>query len=125
MELISLALSISLMSNLLSATALLSLSSIPKQVSPFHLSRKALFTKSPFVVCALNSSPDTKTNNDVSNNGTIPSSLDYPSGEFEYEKPSSWMSFVVKLRMLLTLPWQRVKKGSVLTMKLRGQVCIR
>lgn len=47
---------------------------------------------------------------------------DYPSGEFEYEKPSSWMSFVVKLRMLLALPWQRVKKGSVLTIKLRGQI---
>lgn len=47
---------------------------------------------------------------------------DYPSGEFEYDKPSSWMRFVVKLRMLLALPWQRVKKGSVLTIKLRGQI---
>ncbi|KAL8124024.1 hypothetical protein AgCh_011869 [Apium graveolens] len=120
------------MSKLLSATCLFSHSSIPKQVSPFRLSPKPLFTKTPFVVCALNSSSDTKTNDEVSNNGTIPSSLepqnnnnksnDYPNGEFEYEKPSSWMSFVVKLRMLFALPWQRVKKGSVFTMKLRGQI---
>lgn len=47
---------------------------------------------------------------------------DYPSGEFEFQKPGGWKSFVVKLRMLIAFPWQRVKKGSVLTMKLRGQI---
>ncbi|KAM2487569.1 hypothetical protein ACFX1W_039480 [Malus domestica] len=46
----------------------------------------------------------------------------YPSGEFQFEKASAWKSFVVKLRMLIAFPWQRVKKGSVLTIKLRGQV---
>ncbi|XP_017242541.1 serine protease SPPA, chloroplastic isoform X2 [Daucus carota subsp. sativus] len=123
------------MSKLLSAT---SLSSFPKQVRPFSLPLKPLFTpptKTPFIVRALNSSPDTKTtnNDDVSNNGTPISSsveddtkinkkIDYPTGEFEYKEPSGWMSFVVKLRMLIALPWQRVKKGSVLTMKLRGQI---
>lgn len=47
---------------------------------------------------------------------------EYPSGEFEFEKFSPWKNFTVKLRMLVAFPWERVRKGSVLTMKLRGQV---
>ncbi|XP_010537423.1 PREDICTED: serine protease SPPA, chloroplastic [Tarenaya hassleriana] len=47
---------------------------------------------------------------------------DYPSGEMVFEKRSAWESFVLKLRMLIAFPWQRVRKGSVLTMKLRGQI---
>ncbi|XP_068637985.1 serine protease SPPA, chloroplastic [Aristolochia californica] len=47
---------------------------------------------------------------------------DYPSGEFEFEEVSGWRSFVVKFRMLLAFPWARIRKGSVLTMKLRGQI---
>ncbi|XP_038975089.1 serine protease SPPA, chloroplastic-like [Phoenix dactylifera] len=45
-----------------------------------------------------------------------------PTGEFEMEEFGWWKSFVVKLRMLFAFPWERVKKGSVLTMKLRGQI---
>lgn len=48
---------------------------------------------------------------------------EYPSGEFEFKNPGAWTSFVVKLRMLIAYPWQRVRKGSVLNLKLRGQVC--
>ncbi|GLU20300.1 hypothetical protein SLE2022_365080 [Rubroshorea leprosula] len=47
---------------------------------------------------------------------------DYPSGEFEYEKMGAWKSFIVKLKMLFAFPWERIRKGSVLTMKLRGQI---
>ena len=47
---------------------------------------------------------------------------EYPSGEFEFKEMNGWMRFVVKLRMLIAFPWARVRKGSVLTMKLRGQV---
>ncbi|XP_007037705.2 PREDICTED: serine protease SPPA, chloroplastic isoform X1 [Theobroma cacao] len=47
---------------------------------------------------------------------------EYPSGEVEYEKMSGWRSFVVKFKMLIAFPWERVRKGSVLTMKLRGQI---
>lgn len=47
----------------------------------------------------------------------------YPSGEFEFEKYGAWKSFNMKLRMLIAFPWERIRKGSVLTMKLRGQVC--
>ncbi|XP_022933696.1 serine protease SPPA, chloroplastic [Cucurbita moschata] len=47
---------------------------------------------------------------------------DYPSGEFEFEKFGPWRSFLVKLKMLVAFPWERVRKGSVLTMKLRGQI---
>ncbi|XP_062030049.1 serine protease SPPA, chloroplastic [Rosa rugosa] len=47
---------------------------------------------------------------------------EYPSGEFKFQEASLWKSFVVKLRMLFAYPWERVKKGSVLTMTLRGQI---
>lgn len=49
---------------------------------------------------------------------------DYPTGEMEYENRNAWEIFVVKLRMLFAFPWQRVRKGSVLTMTLRGQVSL-
>ncbi|KAJ4972659.1 hypothetical protein NE237_005833 [Protea cynaroides] len=59
----------------------------------------------------------------LDNNGSwIGSKDDYPTGEFEFREISGWKSFVVKLRMLFALPWQRVRKGSVLSMKLRGQI---
>lgn len=47
---------------------------------------------------------------------------EYPSGEFVYREHDFWKNLVVKSRMLIAWPWQRVKKGSVLTMKLRGEV---
>jgi protease-4 len=47
---------------------------------------------------------------------------DYPTGEMEYENRNAWEIFVVKFRMLFAYPWQRVRKGSVLTMTLRGQI---
>ncbi|KAK4479288.1 hypothetical protein RD792_014799 [Penstemon davidsonii] len=46
----------------------------------------------------------------------------YPSGEFVYKELDPWASFTVKLKMLFALPWERVKKGSVLTMKIRGEI---
>ncbi|XP_060204887.1 serine protease SPPA, chloroplastic isoform X2 [Lycium barbarum] len=46
----------------------------------------------------------------------------YPSGEFEFQEYGAWKSLVVKFRMLFAFPWERVRKGSVLTMKLRGQI---
>lgn len=49
---------------------------------------------------------------------------EYPSGEFEMVKFGWWVSFLVKLRMLFALPWERVKKGSVLSIKLKGEVLI-
>jgi protease-4 len=49
---------------------------------------------------------------------------DYPSGEFDFQEIGAWNRFLVKLKMLIAFPWERVRKGSVLTMKLRGQVLI-
>ncbi|KAL3639311.1 hypothetical protein CASFOL_017218 [Castilleja foliolosa] len=46
----------------------------------------------------------------------------YPSGEFVYTEYDIWKSLSVKLKMLIAWPWQLVKKGSVLTMKIRGEV---
>lgn len=61
-------------------------------------------------------------NEDYESRGKSKDEDEYPSGEFEYEKFSAWKIFTVKLRMLVAFPWERVRKGSVLTMKLRGQV---
>ncbi|KAG6410601.1 hypothetical protein SASPL_128663 [Salvia splendens] len=47
---------------------------------------------------------------------------EYPSGEFVYKENDIWKDLVVKSRMLIAWPWQRVKKGSVLTMKIRGEI---
>lgn len=49
---------------------------------------------------------------------------DYPSGEYEFKEVGGWKKFVVKLRTLIAFPWERIPNGSVLTMKLRGQVCL-
>lgn len=46
----------------------------------------------------------------------------YPGGEFVYKDYGFWGSLGVKCKMLVALPWERVKKGSVLVMKLRGEV---
>ncbi|XP_050237574.1 serine protease SPPA, chloroplastic [Mercurialis annua] len=47
---------------------------------------------------------------------------DYPTGEFEFKQIGPLNRFLVKIKMLFAFPWQRVRKGSVLTMKLRGQI---
>lgn len=47
---------------------------------------------------------------------------DYPTGEMDYVNRNVWESLVVKFRMLFAFPWQRVRKGRVLTLTLRGQV---
>lgn len=47
---------------------------------------------------------------------------EYPNGDFVYRENDLWKDLVVKSRMLIAWPWQRVKKGSVLTMKIRGEV---
>ncbi|KAK9926196.1 hypothetical protein M0R45_023438 [Rubus argutus] len=66
-----------------------------------------------------NSVPEGKIN---SENVRATTDQDYPSGEFQFQEASLWKSFVIKLRMLFAYPWERVKKGSVLTMTLRGQI---
>ncbi|CAH1428253.1 unnamed protein product [Lactuca virosa] len=59
---------------------------------------------------------------ELDDNGSLKDDGDYPSGEFEFKKPGAWKSFVVKLRMLTVYPLQRVRKGSVLNIKLRGKI---
>ncbi|KAJ7559074.1 hypothetical protein O6H91_04G068800 [Diphasiastrum complanatum] len=54
-------------------------------------------------------------------NGAV-ASEPFPSGDFEFRKLKGWNKFLVKLKMMIALPWQRVKKGSVLRMKLSGQI---
>nr|GEX39003.1 serine protease SPPA, chloroplastic [Tanacetum cinerariifolium] len=45
---------------------------------------------------------------------------EYPSGESEFKKRGAWKKIMVKLRTLIAC--QRVSKGSVLNMKLRGKI---
>ncbi|KAI3686590.1 hypothetical protein L1987_80270 [Smallanthus sonchifolius] len=134
------------MSRLLTTTVHISAAILTKSRSPLYLS-PSFFSPPHFTsayshlpksyrsisVRAVDSSSDTKSD-DVSsenqeelksgldNNGSLRGDGDYPSGEFEFEKAGAWKSFVVKLRMLIAYPWQRVRKGSVLTLKLRGQI---
>lgn len=60
-------------------------------------------------------------NSIVAENGSSRAQV-YPSGDLVYKKKEGWESFVVQCRMLVALPWQRVKKGSVLTIKLSGEI---
>ncbi|XP_047165535.1 serine protease SPPA, chloroplastic-like [Vigna umbellata] len=46
----------------------------------------------------------------------------YPSGDFDFKPLTGWKKFIVKLKMLTALPWHRLRYGTVLTIKLRGQV---
>ncbi|GER32893.1 protease [Striga asiatica] len=46
----------------------------------------------------------------------------YPSGDFVYTEYGFLKKLSVKLKMLIAWPWERVKKGSVLTFKLRGEI---
>ncbi|CAI9113400.1 OLC1v1013996C1 [Oldenlandia corymbosa var. corymbosa] len=46
----------------------------------------------------------------------------YPSGEFELRELGAWRKFNAKCKMFLAWPGERVKKGSVLTMKLGGKI---
>ncbi|KAK7354355.1 hypothetical protein VNO80_19815 [Phaseolus coccineus] len=80
---------------------------------------------------AFDSSSDAKTNQELkevpTEEGVQDQSVgitdeDYPSGEFDFKPVTGWSSFLVKLKMLVAFPWERVRKGSVLTMKLRGQI---
>ncbi|XP_024545350.1 serine protease SPPA, chloroplastic isoform X1 [Selaginella moellendorffii] len=47
---------------------------------------------------------------------------DYPSGELEFHAANGWQVFLIKLKMLIAWPWQRVKKGSILKMKISGEI---
>ncbi|KAK7304214.1 hypothetical protein RJT34_15337 [Clitoria ternatea] len=73
---------------------------------------------------AFDSSSDPKTDEEggIDNESVRMGHEEYPSGEFEFEAITGWRSFLVKLKMLVAFPWERVRKGSVLTMKLRGQI---
>lgn len=47
---------------------------------------------------------------------------DFPSGDLDYRTIGAWDMFVMRLKMLCSVPWQRVKKGSVLKLKLSGKI---
>lgn len=47
---------------------------------------------------------------------------DYPTGDFDFKPVTGFNKFLVKLKMLIALPWERVQHGSVLKIILRGQV---
>nr|ATB19551.1 putative SPPA1 [Cupressus duclouxiana] len=65
--------------------------------------------------------PSLPTEEPGQNNGAWKGEV-YPSGEFEYEEIGGWNRVLVELKMLIAWPWERVRQGSVLKMKLRGQI---
>ncbi|KAI9117552.1 hypothetical protein K1719_011718 [Acacia pycnantha] len=80
-------------------------------------------------VCAFDSSSsETKDEEDavgkdgINNQSVKTADEDYPTGEFEFQPITGWRGFLVKLKMLVAFPWERVRKGSVLTMKLRDEI---
>ncbi|KAG9160043.1 hypothetical protein Leryth_005787 [Lithospermum erythrorhizon] len=81
---------------------------------------KALDTKNDDVSSSPSENEAKSVNNDE--NDSKVEDDKYPLGEFEFEEYGMWKSLVVKFRMLFAYPWERVKKGSVLSIKLRGQI---
>ena len=49
---------------------------------------------------------------------------EFPKDEFQMVEFDWWRRFLVRIRMLFALPWERVRKGSVLSIKLKGTVCL-
>ncbi|KAF3331460.1 Serine protease SPPA [Carex littledalei] len=104
---------------------------------PFHLSRCILHAPPPptrplrllFTVRAVESSSKEREEAKAeAGDGALGSvnaseaSEEFPSGEFEMEEFGLWRQSLVKLRMLIAPPWQRVRQGSVLSMKLSGEI---
>ncbi|XP_059644831.1 serine protease SPPA, chloroplastic isoform X1 [Cornus florida] len=98
------------------------LQSSPNSYHHRDLSIRAFDSSSEQVKEANSGEAESKSGPDDGNGSVIGSVDDYPSGEFEFEEFGAWKSFVVKLRMLIAFPWERIRKGSVLNMKLRGQI---
>ncbi|KAH9627542.1 hypothetical protein KSS87_008397 [Heliosperma pusillum] len=107
----------------ITATLSLPLFKSPPPPPPFFSLYSAIPRRRRFSASALDTANDTPKLNDATDAVSDARLEDeYPSGEFVFEEFSIWKKFVVKLRMLIAFPWQRVKKGSVLSMKLRGQI---
>ncbi|KAG4932614.1 hypothetical protein JHK87_046616 [Glycine soja] len=47
---------------------------------------------------------------------------DYPTGDFDFKPITGWKKFTVNLKMLTAFPWERLRYGTLLTIKLRGQI---
>ncbi|XP_020226977.1 serine protease SPPA, chloroplastic [Cajanus cajan] len=46
----------------------------------------------------------------------------YPTGDFDFNPITGWKKSIVKLKMLTAWPWERLRYGTVFTVKLRGQI---
>ncbi|XP_027344924.1 serine protease SPPA, chloroplastic-like isoform X1 [Abrus precatorius] len=98
----------------------------PLTLAPFrsHMRRRRHLSLQAFDSSSETKSDEEEKNNEggVNNQSVRMTDEEYPNGEFEFEPITGWRSFLVKLKMLVAFPWERVRKGSVLTMKLRGQI---
>ncbi|KAK1388039.1 Protease 4 isogeny [Heracleum sosnowskyi] len=75
-------------------------------------------TKTNAFPCKQEENSETSSSNGKSSiNGS-----DYPTGEFQFNKRTGWDTFLLKMKLLVALPWLRVPNGSVLTIKLRGKI---
>ncbi|KAL3824791.1 hypothetical protein ACJIZ3_020820 [Penstemon smallii] len=46
----------------------------------------------------------------------------YPKGDFIYKQRSAWERFMVKTKLFFAFPWQRFENGSLLKIKIRGEI---
>lgn len=84
----------------------------------FHSSSSSFDSKSKEDLVAKESRADSG----INNQSARIADEDYPSGDFEFKPITGWRKFVLKLKLLIASPLEGVRKGSVLTMKLRGRV---
>jgi len=104
-----------------------SITSIPQQVPAFKFQSflkllKPLFKFKPFQSrssCSSLSSNPTLKQKSVNGNDK-----DYPTGDFDFKPVTSFNKFLVKLKMLIAFPSERVEHGSILKIILRGQVSL-
>lgn len=92
---------------------------LPSPISPFPSPFSVSDHHRCLSIRAFSTSPNVEKREKKANFGE---SKEYPSGEAVFKEFGGWKKLAVKLRMLTALPWERVPNGSVLTMKLRGEI---
>ncbi|XP_054805244.1 serine protease SPPA, chloroplastic-like isoform X6 [Prosopis cineraria] len=84
----------------------------------FHFSSSSFDSKPKQELVDKDSRPD----GGINNPSARIADEDYPSGDFDFAPIFGWRKFLLQLKMLIAFPLEGVRKGSVLTMKLRGRI---
>jgi len=82
---------------------------------------KPLFKFKLFQSRSSSSSSNSTLKQKSANNGN---DKEYPTGDFDFKPVTGFNKFLVKLKILVALPWERVEHRSILKIILRGQVSL-